>query len=153
MKDIISYMVDWVIHYLRNKDIVAKNIVSIDTVQEGLLVKYKNSEQFYKLLPSIVDCNEIIQKIKEHPNFALVLLNSRDNFQIITQNWKRFIDFQQFTILFINPFSQLDTKWIINPYIHNKICDNASLLTGLKSIFGTVEPISEDQYKRLVSNT
>jgi hypothetical protein len=153
MQNIVSYMTEWIIHYLRNKDIVAKNIISIDIVSDGLLVKYKNSEQFYKLLPSIVDCNEIIQKIKEHLNLALVLLNSRDNFQIITQNWKRFIDFPQFTILFINPFSQLDTKWIINPYIHNKICDNASLLTGLKSIFGTVEPISEDQFKRLVSNT
>lgn len=150
---IISYMTEWVIHYVKNKDILDKNILSIDKTPDGLCIKFKKGEQFYLILPTITNIDAIVQKIKERKNLTLVVLNSRDNFQLIAQYWKRFIDYEQFNILFINPFSKLDKRWIINPYIHNKICDSTSLVAGLRSIFSTVEPITEEQLQRLISNT
>ena len=152
-KKIKSYMVEWTINYLKNKDLFAKNIVSIERHNDELCVKFKKGEQFYLMLPTIHDVDELIQKIREKRNLAVIVLNSKENFQLITQNWKRFIDFEQFTIFFINPFSNLDRKWILCPYVHNKICDDASLVNGLKSIFSTVEMITEEQLHNLISDT
>ena len=148
-----EYMIKWTINYVKNKDLLAKEIVSLEKHNEELYVKFKNKEQFFLMLPTINDVDEIVHKIREKQNLTIIVLNSGENFDIIVKNWKRFIDFQKFTIIFINPFSNLDKKWILSPYIHNKICDNTSLITGLKSIFNTVDSINEDQIKALISNT
>jgi len=149
----ILYMTEWVTNYLKHKDVLDKNIISIDKTSNGLCAKFKRYEQFYLILPTITDISELIQKIKEKQSLTLVVLNSRDNFQLMLDNWKRFIDYEQFAMIFINPFSELDKKWIICPYIHNRICDADALVNGLKSIYSTVEPITEDQLQRLISST
>ena len=152
-KKLLDYMTEWTFHYVKNKDILTKNIINIEKSDKELHVTFKNREEFYLILPSINNADEIIEKIKEKSYLTIVTLNSEENFKEILNNWKLFIDFQQFTIIFINPFSTTDTKWIISPYVHNKICDNASLKTGLKSMFNSVEPITEEQIQDLISNT
>src|SRR3989338_5567917 len=141
------FLVEWTVNFVKNKDIVAKKIENIENGKNGfdLYVKYKDREQYFVIAPNIVDIDSIIQKMNNEHYFSIVTLNSKENFEIVLKNWNRLIGFKFLNIIFVNPFSELDKKWIVFPHTHHKICDESSLENGLKSMFGMVEPIEEEQ--------
>ena len=142
-----SFLVDWTIQFVKNKDIVAKKIEKIENGKEGfdLYVKYRDREQFFMIVPNITDIDSIIQRINTNAYFSLITLNSKQNFETVLKNWGKLISFKFLNIMFVNPFSELDKKWIVFPHTHHKVCDENSLETGLKSMFSMVEPIEEKQ--------
>jgi len=142
-----SFLVDWTISYIKNKDIVSKKIEKIENEKEGfdLYVKYKDREQYFIIELNIKNIDLITQMINDNSYFSIVTLNSKENFDAMIKNWSKLVCFKSLSIIFINPFSQLEKKWIIFPYTHNKICDESSLETGLKSMFEMVEPTEEQQ--------
>ena len=142
-----SFLLEWTINFVKNKDIISKKIEKIENGRDGfdLYVKYKDREQYFIILPVINDIDSIIQKINNNAYFSIVTLNSKENFDMIVKNWSRFVNFKFLNIIFVNPFSELDKKWIVFPHTHHKICDESSLENGLKSMFGMVEPIEEEQ--------
>ena len=77
------------------------------------------------------------------------MLNSKENLDFLMNKWNKLIKFDKLTIFFVNPFSELEKKWFISPYVHNKICDKDSLKLGLKTMFETVESITE---KEIIKN-
>ena len=95
---------------------------------------------------SITDVDSIIQRINNNAYFSIVTLNSKENFDMIIKNWHKLISFKFLNIIFANPFSALDKKWVIFPYTHHKICDESSLENGLRAMFEMVEPIEESQF-------
>ena len=147
MKNSHDFLVDWTINFIKNKDIIAKKIENIENGKDGfdLYVKYKDREQYFIITSNIVDIGSIIQRINDNSYFSIVTLNSKENFEIVLKNWSRLISFKFLSIIFVNPFSELDKKWVIFPHTHNKICDESSLVNGLKSMFNMVEPIEEEQ--------
>lgn len=142
-----SFLGDWTIHYVKNKDIVSKKIEKIENGKEGfdLYVKYKGREQYFIIVSSINDIDAVLQKVNNNPYFSIVTLNSKENFDILLKNWHKLINFKFLSIIFVNPFSETDKKWIVFPYTHQKICDGYSLKNGLKSMFAMVEPIEGNQ--------
>ena len=142
-----SFLLEWAITFIRNKDIVSKKIEKIENAKDGFdfYVKYKDKEQYFIIAPNIKEIGPIIQKLNNDAHFCIVTLNSRENLNIIIKNWKKLVDFKFLSIIFTNPFSTLDKKWIIFPHTHNKICESSSLEAGLKSMFEMVEPIEGQQ--------
>ncbi|MEK6827891.1 MAG: hypothetical protein AABX78_00930 [Nanoarchaeota archaeon] len=142
-----SFLVDWTINFIKNKDIISKKIEKIENGKDNfdLYVKYKDREQYFIIVPNIADIDSIIQRINNNYYFSIVTLNSKENFDIIIKNWNRLISFKFLNIIFVNPFSEMDKKWIVFPHTHHKICDESSLETGLRAMFGMVEPIEEQQ--------
>ena len=142
-----SFLVEWTVNFVKHKDALAKKIENIEKNKDNfdLYVKYKDREQYFIIVPEIADINAIIQKISNEKYLSIVTLNSKSNFEIILKNWNRLVSFKFLNIIFANPFSELDKKWIIFPYTHHRICDENSLETGLKSMFQMVEPIEEQQ--------
>ena len=104
------------------------------------------------LMTTFGDMDSIIQKINVNIYFSIVTLNSKENFGAMLKNWNKLIDFKFLNIIFINPFSETDKKWIVFPCTHNKICDESSLESGLKSIFETVEIIDEQELADKLTN-
>lgn len=145
-------MVDWIINYVKNRDSIAKKIENIEKNKGGfdVFVKFNDREQYFIVIPFINNIDGVLTKIKEDMHFGLVVFNTKENFKVVTDNWKKLINFKHLSIYFINPFSQLDKKWIIYPYTHNRICDEGSLELGLKTMFEMVEPISEEKAKTLI---
>jgi len=92
---------------------------------------------------------EVTAKLNEKKHFGLIVFNTKENFDIIIENWDKLIKFNFLTIYFVNPFSSLDKKWIINPSVHHKICDESSLKLGLKSMFESVDVITEKEIDKL----
>ena len=147
MEESHSFLVKWAIDFVKNKDIVAKKIEHIENEKEGfdLYVRYKDRNQYFIIQTNISNIDSIIQRLNNENYFTIVTLNSKNNFDVILKNWNKLVQFKFLSIIFINPFSEIDKKWIIFPYTHHKICDESSLETGLKAMFETIEPIGEEQ--------
>ena len=142
-----SFLVEWTISFLKNKDIITKKIEKMVNGKDGfaIYVKYKDREQYTIIAPQLKDIDSIIKKISNNSYFSIVTLNSKENFNAVVGSWNRLVGFKFLNIIFVNPFSESDKKWIIFPHTHHKICDEGSLETGLKSMFAMVEPIEENQ--------
>lgn len=142
-----AFMLEWTINFVKNKDIISKKIEKIENGKDGfdLYVKYKDREQYFIIVLDIIDIDSIIRRISNNAYFSLVTLNSKENFDAVLKNRSRLIGFKFLNIIFVNPFSGLDKKWIIFPYTHHKISDESSLENGLKAMFAMVEPIEEEQ--------
>lgn len=142
-----SFLVEWTINFLKNRDILAKKIEKIEKGKDGfdLYVKYNDREQYAIVAPQLKDMDSIIKKIRNDSYFSIVTLNSKGNFDAVLKSWDRLVGFKFLNIIFVNPFSESDKKWVIFPHTHHKICDEGSLETGLKSMFAMVEPIEEEQ--------
>ena len=148
------FLVDWTINFIKNKDIISKKIEKIENGKDGfdLHVKYKDREQYFVIAPNISNIDSMIQKIDNNAHYTIVTLNSRENFDALIKSWHKLVSFKFLNIIFANPFSHLDKKWIIFPHTHHKICDESSLETGLKAMFGMVEPIEEEQLIAMITS-
>jgi len=144
-----SYLVDWIINYLKNRDLMHQNIESIETNKNGfdVYIKFKDKGQFFIVKPIIEKNDDIMPKFNEEGYFGLVMFNTLSNFNFLVKDWMKLAKFKRLSVYFVNPFSQLDKKWIICPYVHNSICDENALEKGLRAMFEMVEPITEDQIK------
>ena len=153
MENAHSYLVEWTVNFVKNKDVLAKKIENIEKNKNGfdIDVKFKDKEQFFIISPSLGNLDSIIPKLNDQSHFCLVTLNSSENLESLVKNWRRLIEFKFLSIIFVNPFSQLDKKWMIYPHTHHKICNEASLKTGLKSMFEMVEQIEEPQLVAKIS--
>lgn len=141
-----KFISEWMIEYIKNKDIVKKTIKNISVEKDyNFAVEFNDKKQLFIIELPIDDINKIRSVINPEEHISLVLLNNLNNFEFIAKNWKNFIDFKLFSIYFINPFSELEKKWIIYPYTHHRISDEKSLKTGLKTLFQGVEQISLEQ--------
>ena len=147
MESAHSFLVRWTLDFLKNRDILTKKIVSIENNKDGfdMHIKYKDRDQYVIVIPQLNDIGAMIGKISNDSYFTIVALNSGENFEALLKSWKRLIDFKFLNIIFVNPFSGLDKKWIVFPYTHHRVCDESSLELGLKSMFDMVEPIEEEQ--------
>lgn len=143
------YLVDWIIDYLKNKDLLLKKIELVEKNKDGfdVYVKFKDKEQFFIVKPAIDDVEAILSKFNSENYSGLVMFNTASNFDILVRNWERFAKFKNLCVYFVNPFSQLDKKWIIYPYTHNNICEKNALEKGLKAMFEMVEPLTESMIK------
>ena len=142
-----SFLADWTVNFIKNKDIISKKIQNIENGRNGfdLHVKYRDREQYFIIAPNISNIDSIIQKIDNNAHYTIVTLNSKENFDVLLKSWHRLVSFKFLNIIFVNPFSELDKKWVVFPYTHHRVCDESSLENGLKAMFGMVEPIEEGQ--------
>ena len=140
---IVKFIREWAVSYVKHKDILTKNITNIKEEQDRVIVELKDKEQVFLIRPTADD--SVIQEINKDKNIGIVMLNSKENLDFLIKNWSKLIKFEKLTIFFINPFSGLDTKWFISPYVHDRICDKDSLKLGLKTMFETVEAITEKE--------
>ena len=81
---------------------------------------------------------EVMDKLQG--SVVLVCLNKKENLVFMAKNWDNFIKNSKLKVIFSNP--KANQQWSLIPYVHNKICEPASLRLGLKSIFESVPEIS-----------
>lgn len=152
MDKIKEFLIKWIEGFVRNKDVFVKSIVSIEKNKQeyDLCVKHTNKEQIFFVEPFVKDLNGVmskLKKIKDDKWISLVLVNNRANLELIIKSWKSLVALgERFSVYFVNPFSELDHKWIIFPATHDKIADTESLEKGLVAMFDSVGDISESEF-------
>lgn len=150
MDNINSFLTEWTIDYIKNKDVLVKKIVAIEKNKEGfdIVVRYNDKTSFFVIKPLVNDIEEITGKMDKEGHYSIVMLNNKENLDVVVNNWKKLIDFRNLCLNFVNPFSELDKRWLIFPCVHNNICDDDSLEKGLRAMFEMVEPITEEEMKK-----
>lgn len=140
---IIKFLREWTVSYVKHRDMIAKNIVNIKEEQDKVIVKFKDKEQVFLIRPIVND--PVVEEINKDKKICVIMLNSKENFDFLIDKWNKLMKFEKLTLFFVNPLSDLEKKWFISPYVHNKICDDDSLNIGLKTMFETVESITEKE--------
>jgi len=140
MTDRFIKLKEWIIHFLRHKDIINKNIVSIEENDSGfdLHIKRKTESQYVLIKDKLDNVDEIISMINDK-NVMIIVSNNKINLDSLISNWAKLIKFSKLVIFFVNPNSSMDKKWSIYPYTHNMIIDRPALRKGLESLFEMVQ--------------
>ncbi|MBI2208329.1 hypothetical protein HYU50_02435 [Candidatus Woesearchaeota archaeon] len=144
MDEAVSFLKEWFIRFLENRDLVRKNIASIDG-KEGFdfVVNYRDKAVNFLIMP-ILEGNSL-EKINNNENFGIITLNNSQNIRFSYNCWKKIAEMRFLSLYFVNPFSNTDKAWILCPYAHDRICDKNSLWLGLKAMAEMVEPINYEK--------
>ena len=139
---------EWAINYEKHRDIIRREIVDIESsVDEyDLKINYQEKNKFILVMPVLANIEDLRLKLKEGKSVTIITINSMQNLDFLIANWNGLIDFPEFTIIFMNPFSLTDKRWMIRPHVHNKITENNALRKGLNTMFGTVALITEEEF-------
>jgi hypothetical protein len=148
-----SFLKDWMLRYVKNKDIITRKITETKELDDGFVVVKKESRQQYIISPFLNNLS-ILEHIKsfEH-NKALVCFHTKENYDTLLKNWKQFVDVgKNFTVFFVNPFSKTERILSISPYTHQMIADDDTIELGLKTMSETVEFTTPDEVKKIISS-
>ena len=144
-----KYLVEWFVRYTKNRDIVFRKISNISTKENLVIVEQKSGVVVHYVVESFPDDFLNILKSIKADHKGLIVYNSAENFEKLLKSWQKLSTIQNLTVYFVNPFSKTEKKWIINPYVHNKISDETSLKQGLDSMFIMVDSISKKEVEQL----
>src|SRR3990167_6163926 len=124
---------EWALNYVKSRDAHFRNIVDIRQDKDNFLVRFKDKEVLYLAEPVLK-----AEGLDKDKNYVITSANTNENFDLLIRRWNDLSRIRGLVVYFVNPHSSTETKWIINPYVHSKICDDASLKTGIRAIFETV---------------
>jgi hypothetical protein len=144
-----KYLLDWFVRYTKNRDLVFRKISEIKEEGNKAIVKQKDGKEVHHYVePFLEDAAELVKGIKEE-HTGLVVYNTRENFEAVVNAWKELSGVRGLTVYFVNPFSKLEKRWIVNPHVHSKISEAEALEEGLNSMYVMVEPITKEDIKTL----
>ena len=152
MHDVNSFLIEWAIRFLENRDVVRKNILSVKKKSDGFdfIINYKDATKYF-IVNKILEI-DLLKTLKKDDNVGIFTLNNKENIGFIVNRWGEFSEMKFLSVYFINPFSNLDKVWILRPYIHDKICDKSSLELGLKSMSEMVELIGSFELEQKIKS-
>lgn len=158
LEKVTQFLFDWTFHFIKNKDIVLKKIVGIEEYvnQDYIFVEYKDKKMVYYVVPFIDDFEKVWSSLQEFKNktnstgSCIVMFNNKENLDNVIEKWDIINKDPKFQIVFSNPFSITEKRWIIIPHTHSMITEATALKSGLKSLFGTVDPISRKVAEKMI---
>ncbi|MFH1053330.1 MAG: hypothetical protein V1740_02825 [Candidatus Woesearchaeota archaeon] len=132
---------------IKNRDVIQNRIKDIEGKEGQIIVKQNDGIEIkYKIILLLDDIENIIKNCGKEEYFSIITLNNKENIMIMKGKWKILTDYQNLSIWFVNPDSKNERKWIIKPYLHNKICDPASLEIGFNGMAENVDFTSEKEF-------
>jgi len=129
MADQLSALLEWTIFYVKNKDIIKREVKDYKILKNFVEFEMKDKKHVYYAYPELNE--EVLDKCKDGWVTA-VCLNKKENIKFVVSNWDKLIHNNKFSMIFVHPSS--NGKWIIFPYTHNKITEKASLKLGLETM-------------------
>jgi hypothetical protein len=143
-----KYLAEWFVRYTKNRDLLFRKIADIKEEGDKIIITQKDGNVTHYYVEPFPDDFEKLAGMPE-ANKGIVVYNSKDNFDSMMKSWKKLSETKNLTIYFVNPFSKLEKRWIVNPNIHSKISDKQSLETGLNSMYIMVDPITRQEAEQL----
>ena len=138
-----SYIKEWAVIYVRHRDLATKKIAEIKDATFGFVIVNNDRTSINCVVqPSMGGFNSNSGEIQD--NSLIVTLNNELNLQAVYKAWGKLSAKKDLVILFINPFSVPEQKWVLKPHLHDLVCDRKSLLQGMRTMAELVEPIDEE---------
>ena len=149
--DEIKYLVDWLVRYLKNRDLSFRRIKELK-IEDGVVsVLNKDGSCIqYVIILVFESPKAIFEKFgsADYCDFCIITLHSKENVSFLIQHWDLVSSKPRLLILFVNPFSQPEEKWVIRPSIHAKVCEKKNLARSFASISENVSVTSVSEYKK-----
>lgn len=148
---VIEYILVWLERYFENRKIMDSSIKKVDRGKDSLVILKKDGgKKSYSVIPDLSKKASVDPFIS--PESCIVTLNTKENFAFVVSEWKRFHDVRHFSIMFINPFSRLDKKWVVFPSTHHLISEGKGIKKGLQALYENVEPITLSEFEKIVKS-
>ena len=128
---------DWIIEYIKHRDLIKKEILNLEEKNNLITVKYKTKTHLYIIITDLKE-QEIAKHLKQcngAVNLSLIFPNTVKIVEAVIKVWDKLIEYQHLSLFFVNPRSVNDKKWIIFPQTHHRISYPASLKIGLMALY------------------
>lgn len=137
----LDTLTEWTERYVKNKDLLLRSVQSITKHEAGWTLSAIKTDgvQHFLVIPHLENVDALLSKMQPDLNACLVVLNTRKNLDVVVQHWGELIKYPKLAVIFANPESTTDKRWIIFPHTHEKITERKTLKLGLESLFLTVE--------------
>ena len=132
---------EWVIHHVKQKDLVKKDLVSYKEEKDKVICDYKEGKKGAYYCSENLELSKI-KAVKDDETVSFVCACNEHNFKILVDNWDLFKKKQNLTFFFLNP--NIAEKWIIKPFVHAKIADPVTLKQGLRTMYDTCMGASKE---------
>jgi len=130
-------LIEWAINYVKNKDLVKRDLVDYEQDNEIIIFHHKEYDQTCFCVEYLDD--SIKKQMDKKKRMLIVCPNSKKNLKYLTENWKFFKDYEFLSLVFAN--IEYNLRWIIRPSIHNHVADESNIAKGLKAMFETVPSV------------
>lgn len=126
-------LIVWAETYFKHKDMFEKKLENINQEKNSLVLKYKDRKDIV-LVNAVLeeDVFDKIKQAKDYKKIFVVCSYSNTNTDFLVKNWKKFL-IQNFILIFAN--IKTNNKVLINPFIHNNICDQDNLENAIRTLF------------------
>jgi len=149
---LVEFLEEWVINYVKSKDVFKKTIIEIKKEVSEIVVIHKHKEEKFFIDPFLENIGNDLKAIKQDSPAFVVCMNSPENLKKLLASWKDLVAYLHLGFLFLNPFSKTEKAWIIFPYTHSKIADESSLKAGIQSMFEQVDPVERSNIEKMYEN-
>lgn len=129
---------EWIITYLKNRDIIDQSIERFEDLNGDFIVHKKTGSQLFLLRPEFSDSKEIQEK--SNRKLGLILLNTKKNLTAVIKSWSALSEIQDLCLYFVNP--NTNEKWLLYPHTHAQITEKSALKRGLESLFSMVSEVT-----------
>ena len=140
-------LTSWTEHYLKNKDVMLKSIASITSNENNwtfVVQKTDGTQQVVLVDPLFENVAVFVTRLQQDTNTVLVVLNTHKNLDRLIEHWQALSQFPKLVVIFANPDSAGEHRWLIFPHTHDKIAARKALRKGLESMFAMVDEYKEE---------
>ncbi len=122
---------DWTKQYVKNKDLILRKLVDFEEGEESIIFHFKDKDVEY-----LIDENlgpKTISFISRKGQKMVVCIANKKNLDFLTTKWNKLKVVSDLSLVFADVNNT--NKWVINPFVHSRICDEDALKKGLKSMY------------------
>ncbi|MGE0793255.1 MAG: hypothetical protein AB7V77_03710 [Candidatus Woesearchaeota archaeon] len=129
---------EWTKHFVGFKIRNKKNIITKFETDKIIIEENKEFTKYF-IDEKIENCLKKWENDSDKDKInklIYVCLNSQKNIEDVYVKWSKFIENPNLTVIFVDLIK--DSKWLIKPYIHDKIADKDNLKEGLISMYSNI---------------
>jgi hypothetical protein len=133
----MSSLLGWAKDYIMHRDLIHKKIKEIINQNNSFKIIYKDGS-----IAMLYACAELKRCHAVGENAIFVVYNTKDNVEYLIESFYNFAKNKDLTLIFYNPHSNQQKKWLIKPWVHARIIEAEHLRQGIMSLFKSVDEFS-----------
>ncbi len=152
MADRGEYLIAWLAEFLKNKDLIQRRIARMERLDAGLRVERKDGTAVVYVPAPKLD-EDALAKAGGKAAVGIITFNTSANIAFLKKRWDAFASLGRHAqIIFINPASTREMRWIIFPATQSMLTKEKALLTSIDAIRAGVDELTEADIQKLVED-
>lgn len=123
---------EWAITFVKHRDLHFRKIKEIKDIDGNFFEAINKDNSIIEYIVSDKLTDKEVSKIDEKKKQFIIIENTVHNIKETVTKWKKLVMNQELTMVFVN--INKNDKFIIKPYVHNKITEEESLEQGLLTL-------------------